>query len=105
MIRNELGLQFAKCYCTCGSKWILSPKFSWVREVRIKGETFNVKFLFGGDPFVIHGYFPDRSFVAPGLSVTGFLLKDSLVIDLYYNGEFKDAYSSNSFGGQVSYRF
>ncbi len=105
MIRNELGLQFSKCLCFCSSKWIFSPKVSWVREVRIKGETFNVNFTQGGSPFVIHGYFPDRSLVAPGLAVTGYMLNDSLLLDLYYGGEFKGGYSSNSYGGQVGYRF
>ncbi len=105
MMRNELGLQFAKCYCLCSSRWTVSPKFSWVREVRVKGQTFNVNFTQGGTPFVIHGYFPDRNLFVPGLAVTGFMLEDSLVFDLYYNGEFGGGYSSNSFGGQIGYSF
>lgn len=105
MIRNEIGLQFSKCLCFCSSKWLFTPKVSWIREVRIKGATFNVSFTQGGSPFVIHGYFPDRSLVAPGLAITGYMLNGSLLFDLYYNGEFKGDYSSNSYGGQVGYSF
>jgi autotransporter-associated beta strand protein len=105
MLRNELGLQFAKCYCTDSSKWIVSPKFSWVREVRVKGDSMNVKFTEGGTQFTIHGYFPDRNLFVPGLALTGFMLEDALVFDLYYNGEFTGGYSSNSFGGQIGYSF
>jgi autotransporter-associated beta strand protein len=105
LIRNELGLEFAKCLCFCSSKWIFSPKISWVREVRVKGDTLNVRFTDAAETFFIQGYFPDRSLVAPGLSVTGMMLEDALQFDLYYNGEFKGNYSSNSVGGQVSYSF
>ncbi len=105
MLRNELGLQFSKCFCTCSSKWIFSPKFSWVREVRVKGDGMSVNFTHGGTQFTIQGYFPDRSLFAPGLAVTGFMLEDALVFDLYYNGEFTGGYSSNSFGGQIGYSF
>jgi outer membrane autotransporter protein len=105
MVRNELGLQFAKCLCLCSSKWIVSPKFSWVREKRIRGNSFNVSFTGGGTPFTIHGYFPSRNLFAPGLAVTGFMLKDALVFDLYYKGELRGNYSSNSLGGQIGYAF
>ena len=105
MVRNELGLQFAKCLCFCSSKWIFASKLSWVREMRIRGDSFNVSFTEGGSPFTIHGYFPDRSLVAPGLAVTGYMLQDALTFDLYYNGEFRGNYSSNSVGGQVGYSF
>ncbi len=105
MMRNELGLQFEKCYCFARSKWIVSPKFSWVREVRIKGGSFDVKFTQGGTPFAIDGYFPDRSLFAPGLALTGMMLQDALTFDLYYDGEFTGGYSSNNFGGQVGYSF
>ncbi len=105
MVRNELGLQFAKCYCFCSSKWILSPKFSWVREKRVRGNSFDVRFTGAEDVFTIHGYFPSRNLFAPGLAVTGFMLKDALVFDLYYNGEFRGNYSSNSLGGQIGYAF
>ncbi len=105
MLRNELGLQFAKCLCFCSSKWIFSPKISWVREVRVKGDTITMHFTDATDTFFSEGYFPDRSLVAPGLAVTGLMLEDSLKFDLYYNGEFKGNYSSNNVGGQVTYSF
>ena len=105
MIRNELGLQFSTCYCFSSSKWIFAPKLSWVREIRLKGDSFNVNFTQGGTPFLTEGYFPDRSLIAPGLAITGMMLKDALMFDLYYNGEFGSGYSSNSVGGQVGYSF
>ena len=105
MIRNELGLELSKCYCIFKSKWIVSPKLSWVREARVKGDDFTVNFTQGGPSFQIGGYFPDRSLFAPGLSITGLVLQDTLTFDLHYNGEFTNGYSSNNYGGQVRYSF
>ena len=105
MLRNELGIQLAKCYCFFKSKWIVSPKLSWVREVRIKGDDFHVKFAEAPPSFLIKGYFPDRSLFAPGIAFTGLMFQDSLTFDLYYNGEFTSGYSNNNYGGQVKYSF
>ncbi|MBM3208497.1 MAG: autotransporter outer membrane beta-barrel domain-containing protein, partial [Chlamydiae bacterium] len=43
MIRNELGINFAGCFCIKGMQWTVSPKISWVREVRVKGKTINAE--------------------------------------------------------------
>ncbi len=100
MIRNELGLQLSKCYCIFKSKWIVSPKLSWVRESRVKGSDFTVNFTQGG-------HFPDRSLFAPGLAITGLVMQEAIAIafDRYYNGQFTTGYSSNRYGGQVRYAF
>lgn len=105
LIRNELGLQLAKCFCMWNSKWTVSPKLSWVYESRVKGDQFTVNFVDGGTPFVIEGYFPDRSLFAPGLVMTGMMLEDALAFNLYYNGEFGSGYSNNTYGAQVRYAF
>ncbi len=105
LINNELGLQFEKCYCLFKSKWILSPKFSWIRQVRVKGEDFHVRFTQGGPSFLIRGYFPDRSLVSSGLALTGVMLEDALKFNVYYSGEFTGGYSANNVGGLVSYSF
>ena len=105
MLRNELGLQFAGCLCFSTSKWTISPKISWVREVRIKGATYKSEFVNTDVPFVVTGYFPDRSLVSPGVMVSGLMLKDLLALDLYYNGEFGNKYSDHNYGGQIRFGF
>lgn len=76
-----------------------------VYESRVKGDQFTVNFVDGGTPFVIEGYFPDRSLFAPGLVMTGMMLEDALAFNLYYNGEFGSGYSNNTYGAQVRYAF
>jgi autotransporter-associated beta strand protein len=105
MIRNELGLQLAKCFCFWGSKLTISPKLSWIYESRPKGANFITNFVGGGSSFLIEGYFPDRSLFAPGVVVTGVMLQDSLAFNLYYNGEFGSGYRNSTYGGQVRYAF
>ena len=57
MYRNELGVNFTGCLCYAGITWTISPKISWVQEVRVQGaqsiasfvgtdETFSVKVFF-----------------------------------------------------------
>lgn len=105
MLRNELGLNFAYCFCKRGNKWILSPKVSWVREVRIKGAKTTTYFEDFPETFTVTGNFPDRSLISPGLSLTGMLLDERLVIGIYYNGEYRGNYSDHSYGGQLRFGF
>jgi autotransporter-associated beta strand protein len=105
MLRNELGLQFAKCYCYLKAKWIVSPKFSWVREMRIKDSGFTVNFAEGGPSFFIEGYFPSRNLIATGLTLTALMLQDALRFDLSYSGEFKGRYAASHYGAQIRYCF
>ncbi len=55
MLKNELGVQFAGGLCFGESRWTVSPKISWVREVRVKGEDFTSKFVNTNVPFVSTG--------------------------------------------------
>lgn len=105
LIRNELGMQFAGCMCLSGNSWTLSPKVSWVREVRVKGSQYKAEFVDTDQEFVVTGYFPDRSLISPGVMLSGSILKESCTLDLYYNGVFGDQYSDHSFGGQVRVSF
>jgi outer membrane autotransporter protein len=105
LLRNELGLQFAGCLCFSASKWTLSPKISWIRECRIKGETYTSEFATTSVHFVTTGYFPDRSLYSPGVMVTGSLFQDRLSLELYYNGVYGKQYSDNTYGGQVRFGF
>jgi uncharacterized protein with beta-barrel porin domain len=105
MLRNELGLQFAGCLCFDSSRWTISPKFSWVREVRIKGEGYTSEFAGTDVLFQSTGYFPDRSLFSPGVLVSGLMWEDRLALDLYYNGEFKHKYSDHNYGGQIRFGF
>ncbi|MBS0626953.1 MAG: hypothetical protein JSS09_01940, partial [Verrucomicrobia bacterium] len=105
MLRNELGLNFAHCLCAKASRWIISPKISWVREVRIKGAQSTAEFTDTDASFTVTGFFPNRSLVSPGVSITGMAFNDLLTLELYYNGEFDGNYSDHSYGGQVRISF
>lgn len=105
LLRNELGLQLAGCLCLHSSKWTISPKLSWVREVRVKGESYTAQFKDAGYSFTVDGYCPDRSMISPGVVVSGKLLDDRLSVGLYYNGEFTHGYSLNSYGGEARFGF
>jgi uncharacterized protein with beta-barrel porin domain len=105
MVRNELGLEFAGCVCFGNSKWTISPKISWVREVRTKGKSYKAK-LIDTDTYASYtGYFPDRSLASPGVLISGLMWKDRLALDLYYNGEFADKYADHNYGGEIRFGF
>mgnify|MGYP003337835976 FL=1 len=105
-MRNELGLQFARCFPFNKGKITLKPKLSWVREVRTKGSKYTASFTGARDfPFVVTGLFPDRSLFSTGVSVTGDLLEDKLSFSAYYDGEFASSYSENRYGGEVRVNF
>ncbi len=105
MLRNELGLQFAGCMCLGNSNWTLSPKISWVREVRVKGARYTANFINTSESFNVTGYFPDRSLVSPGVMLSGMVWDDLLTLDLYYNGEFGRGYTDHNYGGQLRFGF
>jgi uncharacterized protein with beta-barrel porin domain len=105
MARNELGLNFSGCFDVKETHWTISPKISWVREARVKGSRSTVSFEGTGVEFTTIGYFPNRSLVSPGVSITGNMLNDLLTLTLYYNGEFKGNYSDNSYGGEIRFGF
>jgi hypothetical protein len=105
MLRNELGIQFASCLCFNSSKWTISPKISWVREVRIKGSESTAEFVNTNIEFQSTGYFPNRSLVSPGLLITGLMCDELLALNLYYNGEYRHNYSDYNYGGQIRFRF
>jgi outer membrane autotransporter protein len=105
LLRNELGLNFAHCLCVKGIKFMISPKISWVREVRIKGADSTVEFTDTDTSFTVTGFFPNRSLVSPGVSLTATSLRERLTLELYYNGEFNGNYSDHSYGGQIRVGF
>jgi hypothetical protein len=106
LMRNELGLQFATCFPFNFGKITVSPKFSWVREVREKGSSYTSAFVDAEQfPFRVTGYFPDRSLFSPGVMVTGALLEDKLALSAYYDGEFVSGYSAHRYGAEVKYGF
>ena len=92
MIRNELGLNFAKCFSVEQDTWVVDVKFSWVREVRLKGKSSTSQFIGTAVDFTTIGYFTNRSLFSPGLSVTYVTLNDLLDVMVYYNGEFGSKY-------------
>jgi uncharacterized protein with beta-barrel porin domain len=109
MLRNELGMQLLWCSSFIGpfSKMMFSPKISWVREVRIKGDQYRACFTHSTQDsfFTVAGYFPSRSLFSPGVLVSGTCLKEFLTFALYYDGEFGQKYSDHTYGGQVVVRF
>jgi uncharacterized protein with beta-barrel porin domain len=105
MLRNELGLNFAGCFCFRASKWTVFPKISWVREVRVKEKTLTANFINTDDSFTVTGYFPDRSLVSPGVKLQGSMWDDLLTVSIYYNGQFNGQYSDHNYGAQVRVGF
>lgn len=105
MLRNELGLNVTGCFCVFSTTWTVSPKISWVREVRIKGSKYQVEFVGTDVPFDVTGYLPTRNLISPGVSLTGSMLNDFLSFTLHYNGEFTGGYSDHSYGGELRFGF
>jgi uncharacterized protein with beta-barrel porin domain len=105
LLRNELGVQLASCFCFGFSKWTISPKISWVREVRVKGGGYTSSFAGTNLDFSSTGYFPNRSLISPGVLVTGSVWQDLLTFSLYYNGEFGEKYNDHNYGGQIRFGF
>ncbi len=105
LLRNELGLQLTGCISFWSSKWSLAPKFSWVREMRVKGGAYSSEFVDTNTSFTVTGYFPSRNLFSPGVLLSGRLCKDLLVADLYYTGEFGGGYSDHNYGGQLRFGF
>lgn len=105
MIRNELGMQFPICFCLGMSDWTVSPKVSWVREIRTNGRNSTSKFVNTDVEFTTTGYFPDRSLVSPGIVVSGITFDHRIVLQLYYNGVFGSLYSDHNYGGLIRFGF
>jgi len=105
MVRNELGVNFAKCFSMNQDTLLVDAKLSWVREVRLKGKNVTSRFIGTGVHFTTEGYFPDRSLFSPGLSLTYITLDDLLDVMVYYNGEFGSKYRDNSVGLEVGFQF
>jgi len=105
LLRNELGLQLATCLCFNTTRWNVSPKISWIREVRVKGKGYTSAFKGTDVYFASTGYLPNRSLVSPGVVVSGFVWSNRIALDLYYNGEFGEKYTDHTYGGQLGFRF
>lgn len=105
LLRNELGFNFAGCICFGASHWTISPKLSWVREVRVKGGAYHAHFVEGGGSIEGTGFFPSRNLVSPGVIMTGCFWDEMFTLSLYYNAELNGNYSSQSYGGQVRFGF
>ncbi|MBM3198046.1 MAG: autotransporter domain-containing protein [Chlamydiae bacterium] len=102
-IRNELGLQFSACMQGWGATWTLSPKASWIREVRLAGGTYTEELLGSEEPFSAVGYFPDRSLVSPGMIFSAETGK--WIFQLSYTGEFGSGYNNNQAAGEARFTF
>ncbi|MBM3208301.1 MAG: autotransporter outer membrane beta-barrel domain-containing protein, partial [Chlamydiae bacterium] len=105
MLRNELGLQFSKCFSFQTHLISISPKISWVRELRVKGKTYQASLNDSLCDFTVTGYFPDRSLVSPGIMLSGSVFNNFMSFDLYYNGQYGSNYNNTNYGGQLRYGF
>ena len=105
MLRNQLGLELTRCVCFDSIRWMISPKISWVREIRIKGQSYMSEFEGTGLTFESKGYFPNRNLISFGAKATGITCDDCLDVDLYFNGDFCNDYSDFNLGAQISFRF
>ena len=108
LLRNELGLKLAASFCHHRMRWTIEPKAGWIREVRIKGGDFVSSFAEAEKadaPFVVTGYFPDRSLFSPGVSITGSTLCDRLQVRVFDNGVFGGGYEDHAYGGDIRFGF
>lgn len=106
MLRNELGMNIAGCACIQEKKVIADAKISWVREVRLNGESFQPTFAAVPTiPFIVTGTFVNRSLLSAGGNFTLLAYEGRLSFTLYYNGLFGPKFQENGFGGQLRYSF
>jgi len=105
LFRNELGLEFSYCLCVHEYRWMISPKVSWVREIRSSGTTYTATFVRTDVPFTVTGYLPTRNLLASGGVLTGTLGNDHVLWSLFYNGTFGASYSDHNYGGELQFRF
>jgi outer membrane autotransporter protein len=108
MYRNELGLSFARCFnLDPDNKITVDAKLSWVYEKRIKGKATTASFLgttLAKSPkFTVHGYYTNRSFISPGLTIS----YDNDLVDLsaYYDGQFGTKYRNQNVGLEAGFSF
>ncbi len=107
IFRNELGLNFARCFNVSRRSRILADlKFSWVSENRITGTFFTSNFVnLDSLTFVTEGYYPNRNFFSPGGSLTGIFVNDALYITITYDAEIGNHYLDQRIGAQLGFRF
>jgi uncharacterized protein with beta-barrel porin domain len=106
MLRNEFGLALAACNCFQTWSANLDLKFSWVREVRVSGQTSQSAFLLAPKAsFFSTGYFPNRNLFSFAAAINVVSCDEFFTGNLYYNGNFGKNYSDNSFGGQFLFAF
>ncbi len=105
MLRNELGLGFARCFTRKTWKFVPDVKFSWVREIRFQGKHYTAEFVGTDVPFTVSGMKPNRSLFSPGAALTGYHMDDKLIWSLFYDGEFGKHFTDHNAGVEFSYRF
>ncbi|MBI2742688.1 MAG: autotransporter domain-containing protein [Chlamydiales bacterium] len=105
MLRNELGLGFARCFAFTKWKFVPDLKFSWIREVRYRGEKYTTRLIGTGLPFEVFGMKPNRSLFGAGAGLTTLFLEERMAATLRYNGEFQGQYSDQNVNFQLAYKF
>lgn len=107
MVRNELGLNFAKCFKVSKRNTLLADiKLSWVLEERFNGENFVSNFDDVDNlVFTSEGYFPNRSLFSPGASITANFCEDRVYITASYDAEIGNQYNDQVFSGQIGIKF
>ncbi len=107
IVRNELGLNFGKCYSlNRNSRLLTDLKLSWVYEARIKGRMFTSNFTgYTPETFLTEGYFPYRNLFAPGASVTFNFANGKGFIMGSYDAEMGYKYLDQRVGAQIAIQF
>ncbi len=107
MVRNELGLNFAKCFKVSKRNTLLADiKLSWVLEERFNGENYVSNFDDVDNlVFTTEGYFPNRSLFSPGASLTANFCEDRAYITASYDAEIGNHYNDQVFSGQIGIKF
>jgi uncharacterized protein with beta-barrel porin domain len=103
MIRNEFGLNFARCYCFDAGKLTVDAKLGWVYEGRFKGESTTCHFEGTSTNFTVYSFYKNRNAVSTGLTVS--FKNDLLDVTGYYDGVFTSRYWDQNVGLQLGFDF
>ncbi len=107
IVRNELGVNFAKCVnINKQSRLLADLKLSWVNESRLKGTYFTSSFINYEDmTFITAGYYPNRNFFAPAATLTFNFFHDSSYITVSYDAEIGHHYFDQRTSLQLGLHF
>jgi hypothetical protein len=86
-------------------KWIPQAGCSVIRENRFQGSHYTARLKQSPDKFSVTGLNPDRTIIAPGVSLTTLLWCDRISLAVEYEAELSEHFWSQMLNLQVSCAF